>query len=209
MTEAALLGSGERFVDMLPGQWAFGSLTTVLYDTGSARLFIDTFDGMNKDVTQKQVTNLPAVARVAAGTEQGIVSGFVAHLGYERHLVYRRADVGCRYGTDGADFAERCEQNGAEWLSGVVLREFGELHYYGNPVLAEPTAAFTRELQTFVSNFDDDETSQTVPMFKLPDRDSKPAPTFEAVTETDVRMAVRLGAGRMLRSALGALHLPE
>ena len=149
-SEAALNQPAGTLRDLLPGQWGFGQTHSILADRESGRLVVDTYDQIIHWVSDEHIKYNPAIVRVNATINNTTVFGYVADLSHVQSLLYLHAPMGLDSGENDAYALEkRRKMTGAQLLGGVVLREFGRQHYYGEEAFCEQAAMFSDQLNDF------------------------------------------------------------
>lgn len=138
--------------DLLPGQWSFSRNIGVHSDIETNTLFVDTHDLYLRVANKETPRGRPAIARVQGEIGGIAIVSYVANLSYLQSVL----DIQIRIGNaddefDQLGFDRRRKLHGSELLGGVVLKEFGQVNYYGEEAFAEQAESFTNQLDQFVA----------------------------------------------------------
>ncbi len=139
-----------RLRNLPPDEIAFAGANTVMRDSATNALMIDSYDlAQALPTSEWALRSNPAVMRVIASLGGQAVDGFLVD--YRHIALHSHRYSGLEEGTDSAQFQSLRESCATIFPLGVLLNDAGKVHYIGHPELQDHATNMMQRVDAFVA----------------------------------------------------------
>ena len=133
-----------------PDEIAYAGASTVMRDTATNKLMIDTNDiAQSLPTTEWALRSSPAVMRVLTSLGGQAIDGFLVD--YRQIGLFSKRYSGLEEGVESSQFQDLKEANATVFPLGVILNDAGIVHYIGHPELQDQVHDMMRRVDIFIT----------------------------------------------------------
>ncbi len=139
-----------RLRNLAPDEIAYAGANTVMRDTATNKLMIDSYDlAQALPTTEWALRSSPAVMRVITSLGGQAVDGFLVD--YRQIALFSNRYAGLEDGTESSQFQSLKESHDTVFPLGVILNDAGKVHYVGHPELQDHAKDMMRRVDAFIA----------------------------------------------------------